>query len=95
MKKKLLKDLRRTGGEKEIRDLLIRIVSEDNDETLKEDLKNFHASEIADVFEYLNTHDRRRILRAVDLDTASEIFSFLGYPGKHGYRRCHRSPAGA
>ena len=77
MKKKLLKDLRRTGGEKEIRDLLIRIVSEDNDETLKEDLKNFHASEIADVFEYLNTHDRRRILRAVDLDTASEIFSFL------------------
>ena len=76
MKEKWLKDLRRSD-EKQIRDLLIRVVSEDNDETLKEDLESFHASEIADVFEYLNTHDRRRILRAVDLDTASEIFSFL------------------
>ena len=48
---------------------------------LREEMENYHDSDLADLLELLSNVDRRRLYRILGLDRTGDVFSYLDNPG--------------
>ena len=63
---------------------LIRLIKSDlNDEDLREALSDYHENDIAGAFERLDLKTRERLIRILDPDIVSDIFSYLENVGQY------------
>ena len=50
---------------------------------LRDEMENYHDSDLADLLEQLSTVDRRRLYRILGLDRTGDVFSYLDNPGAY------------